>query len=196
MAPGGISTDEEFKAHMETLLYPADSSPLELEPNVLCPYVPVLGDLFQVEEVKEVLTSQVKPSKSAGPDGVSPGVFRLLPTQCIIHLTVLFNSVFTGLYPKQWTYAKLSMLFKKGATLCCDSYRGISVINAISKVYDYLLCNRLRKWFTSDREQAGAQPKRGCLEHIITLRLLMDGAYKNHHKLFIVFVDFSKDMII
>ena len=162
VAPGGISTDEEFKAHMETLLYPADSPPLELDPNVLCPYVPVLDDLFQVEEVKEVLTSQVKPSKSAGPDGVSPGVFRLLATQWIIHLTVLFNSVFTGLYPKQWTYAKLSMLFKKGATLCCDSYRGISVINAISKVYDYLLCNRLRKWFTSDREQAGAQPKRGA----------------------------------
>ena len=89
VAPGGIPTDEEFKAHMETLLYPADSSPLELTPNVLCPYVPVLDDLFQVEEVKEVLTSQVRPNKSAGPDGVSPGVFRLLPTQWIIHLTVL-----------------------------------------------------------------------------------------------------------
>ena len=59
VAPGGIPAEEEFKAQIQStkhLLNPADSPPLELDPNVLCPYVPVLHDLFQVEEVKEVLT--------------------------------------------------------------------------------------------------------------------------------------------
>ena len=65
-------------------------------------------------------------------------------------------------------------------------------MNSISNVYDYILCNRLVKWFTPDREQAGAQPKRGCIEHIVTLRLLMNYCFRRKTKLYVAFVDFSK----
>ena len=41
-------------------------------------------------------------------------------------------------------------------------------------------------------EQAGAQKGRGCIEQIVTLRLLCDYAKKKKCKLFITFVDFSK----
>ena len=64
-------------------------------------------------------------------------------------------------------------------------------MNSIPKIYDYILCNRLSKWFIPDSEQAGAQPKRGCLEHKISLRLLIEYAIMKRKKLFIVFVDFS-----
>ena len=47
-------------------------------------------------------------------------------------------------------------------------------MNCIPKIYDYILYNRLAAWFKPDMEQAGAQPKRGCMEHIISLRLLID----------------------
>ena len=46
-------------------------------------------------------------------------------------------------------------------------------------------------WFKPDKEQARAQPKRGCFEHIVTLRLIMDFCF-SRKKLFIAFVDFSK----
>ena len=62
----------------------------------------------------------------------------------------------------------------------------------MSKVYDYVLYNRLVQWFKPDKEQAGAQPKRGCVEHIVTLRLIMDFCFRRKKKLFIAFVDFSK----
>ena len=55
-----------------------------------------------------------------------------------------------------------------------------------------VLCNRLELWFKPYREQAGAQKGRGCLEHIVTLRLLADYSKKKKKKLFITFVDFSK----
>ena len=48
------------------------------------------------------------------------------------------------------------------------------------------------KWFQPDRGQAGAQPKRGCLEHIVTLRLLFNYCVIKKVKLFVVFVDFGK----
>ena len=57
------------------------------------------------------------------------------------------------------------MLFKKGAKDDCNNYRGISIINSVATIYDYVLYNRLMQWFTPDREQAGAIPKRDCIEH-------------------------------
>ena len=84
------------------------------------------------------------------------------------------------------------MLFKKGHRLDCGNWRGISIINAIAKLYDYVLYNRLSQWFMPCREQAGAQPKRGCTEHIVSLRLLMDYCFRKKIKLYVAFIDFSK----
>ena len=48
------------------------------------------------------------------------------------------------------------------------------------------------KWYTPCREQAGAQEKRGCIEHIVTLRLIIDRCTRLKAPLFVAFVDFSK----
>ena len=42
------------------------------------------------------------------------------------------------------------------------------------------------------REQGGGQEKRGCIEHIVTVRLIIDRCLRLKIPLFIVFVDFSK----
>ena len=91
-----------------------------------------------------------------------------------------------------WTISKLLMLFKKGSTMDCGNYRGISIIDALAKCYDYLLNNRLTEWYIPCREQAGAQSKRGCTEHIVTLRLVIDRCVRKKQPLFIAFIDFSK----
>ena len=61
------------------------------------------------------------------------------------------------------------MLFKKGARLDCNNYRGISIMDAIAKIYDYILNNKLIQWYKVCREQDGVQTSRGCIEHIVTL---------------------------
>ena len=81
---------------------------------------------------------------------------------------------FVNGYPAQWVDSRLNMLFKKSDNMNQDNYRGISVINCISKIYDYVLYNRLSKWFTPNKEHAGAQPRRGCIEHILSLRLIIN----------------------
>ena len=65
-------------------------------------------------------------------------------------------------------------------------------MDTCAKLYDSVLNNRLQKWWTPDREQAGAQQGRGCQEHIVTLRLLMDYAPCKKNELFVVYEDFSK----
>ena len=54
-----------------------------------------------------------------------------------------------------------------------------------------VLSSRLNLWFAPFREQAGSQQGRGCIEHIVTLRLLIDLAKRRKQKLFVCFIDFS-----
>ena len=63
---------------------------------------------------------------------------------------------------------------------------------AIAKCCDYLLNNRLVTWYVPCREQARSQAKRGCIEHIVALRLVIDRCTRKKTPLFIAFVDFSK----
>ena len=95
-------------------------------------------------------------------------------------------------YPLKWCYNKLIVLFKKGARLICGNYRGISIGETMGKLYAKILGNRLKRWMKVDNCQAGAQEKRGCLEHMLGLRLIIDYAKKEKVKLFILFIDFSK----
>ena len=83
-------------------------------------------------------------------------------------------------------------IFKRGNRALPGNYRGINIINSIAKIYDMVLCARLSQWFQPCREQAGSQVGRGCVEHIVTLRLLMDVARRKKLKLFVTFVDFRR----
>lgn len=131
----------------------------------------------------------MKSDRACGPDGISPGVFKLLPGHWILTLVTLFNNVFLyAQYPLSWSRAKVFTVFKKGDRKNPNNYRGISVTNAIAKLYDMIIYERLCKWFRPCREQAGAQKKRGCMEHIVTLRLITDTAKRKKFKFFVTFV--------
>ena len=98
----------------------------------------------------------------------------------------------SSIYPHSWCFTKLITLFKKGARELCTNYRGISLMDSAAKLYDITLNRRLMQWFQPDREQAGSQKGRGCIEHLMTLRLLIDLARFKKMKLFVIYVDFSK----
>ena len=139
------------------------------------------------------MKKQIKPNKGCGPDGVSPGTLKLLPNTWMWFLLSLLNIIFlSGSYPITWGFSKLVMMYKKGYPLYCGNYRGINVMNCLAKCYDCLLNNRLIAWYIPCREQAGAQAGRGCIEHIDTLRLIIDRCIRKKSQLFIAFIDFLK----
>ncbi len=182
-------TDEEFRRHFESVLNPPEA---DIGDIVTITTVPILDNFITCDEVQRQI-NKMKPNKACGPDGISPGVLSMLPAQWIVTLVTLFNSVFlSGTYPDSWTRATLYTLFKKGDKSNPNNYRGITIINSLAKLYDMILCDRLNLWFRPFREQAGAQRKRGCLEHIVTLRLVTDTARRRKIKLFVTFIDFSK----
>ena len=121
-----------------------------------------------------------------------PGIIKLLNTAWILFIVFVLNSVFFLTYPFSWTKAKFFSIFKSGNPLEPGNYRGINIMAALPKLYDHVINNRLKQWFKSDEEQAGAKKGRGCEEQILVLRLLIDIARKTKAPLYIIFVDFAK----
>ena len=87
---------------------------------------------------------------------------------------------------------KIFAIYRKGHRLDPQNYRGISIISAISKLYDMVLSDRFSLWYQPRPEQAGAQKHRGCEELILSLRLLLDIARKKKRTLYITYVDYQK----
>ena len=185
-------SDGDFKLHFEQLLNPAgieEGEPFDVSDS---PYIPLLDDPIEVVEVIEAADT-CKESKSF--IGVTPAIFTCLSMPWIIFVTNMLNMVFCSdnyVFPAKWCYNKLIVLFKKGARMICGNYRGISVGDSIGKLYGKVLGNRLKQWMDVDNCQAGGQEERGCIEHILALRLIIDYARKEKVKLFVLFVDFSK----
>ena len=154
---------------MERLLNPDDAEPLVPDDFSTDVTIPILDDPFKPEELLHVVEKQIKPDKSCDATGLSPGVLTMLPINWLGLLLVIFNALFiAGLYPVSWTISKLIMLFKKGPIMNCGNYRGITIMQVLSKCYDYLIHNRLMKWYVPSREQAGAQ-RRGVTVNIMSL---------------------------
>ena len=185
-------SDQDFQLHIEKLLNPLNTQD-DIWPTVNDQVsITALDDPITKKEMTFAIEKQLKPDKGAGPDGISPAIFHHIPAVWLTFLTSLFNIIFYSVYPRSWSLAKLTMLYKKGFTMDTNNYRGISLINSVTKLYDYIINNRLTSWYIPQREQAGGQPKRSCLEHILTLRLWIDYSKRKRQKLFIAFIDFSK----
>ena len=180
-------TNEAFCDFYQDLLSPEGACPLNFQPQFV-KYVPILDDPISPSEVADCCVL-LKANKAAGIDGISPGLLKLLPDDWVIFMTYLFNLVFHLHYPAEWTIAKMLNIFKKGDRLEPTNYRGISIVVAMSKLYDMVLGQRFSLWYKPKYVQAGAQKGRSCTEQILTLRLLIDIARKKKRQLYITFID-------
>ena len=184
--------DEEFKHHFEALLYDSDEDDIyeAVGDTHDLPYIPLLDDPFQVRDIEHA----VKALKSdKGYVGIAPGLVKALPATWLMFLLQIFNVVFhSGTFPFHWSISKLITIFKSGVSLLCGNYRGISIPNSLAKLYDSMLCDRLFRWCSFDKCQAGGQPGRGCIEQIMALRLAVNYAVEMKSTLYVLFIDFSK----
>lgn len=187
---GDRPNDAQFKEHFEKLLNTENARTSFSCDISTAPYIPILDDPFTYEELSHV-NCDINVNKSYC--GMCPGVFRMLPASWLMFFLTIFNIILMKvLYPQVWCYSKLTVLFKSGNKMLCGNYRGICIMDTLAKIFDTLILNRLKLWFNIDKCQAGAQKGRGCLEHVISLRLLCDYANYKKNKLYVLFIDFSK----
>ena len=87
-------------------------------------------------------------------------------------------------------------IFKKGNSNLPDNYRGISLGSVISKVYTYILGERLTEWTEREEEiieeQAGFRKNYSCADQIYSLYSMVHRQFSKNRKLYVAFVDFRK----
>lgn len=106
------------------------------------------------KEVKNEIESNINIRKAPGLDLITGKILKEnLPRKAIVELTYLFNAAFQLKYvPKQWKIAQVIMIPKPGKPMeDVTSYRPISLLSIISKLFEKLLLKRLMPIIESKR---------------------------------------------
>ena len=116
----------------------------------------------------------LKPNKAAGPDGISPRVYKELASVLAGPLTSLFQlSLDKGMVPSDWKKATVCPIFKKGEKYDPVNYRPVSLTSVACKVLEHIITSHLMT-YAEDRSllhpnQHGFRKNKSCEKQLIEL---------------------------
>ena len=144
----------------------------------------------EMEVIREI--SYLKRHKAAGPDGIPPFVFKDGGIALATELTKLLQSIWDQEeVPRDWCESVIVPIYKKGDRSSCENHRGISLVTIASKLLTGIILRRLsaaRERGTREN-QAGFRPGRGCIDHIFTLRQILEHRHTSRRPTIFVFLD-------
>ena len=101
----------------------------------------------QVETVIDNLSNK----QSCGVDGISTNLLKKCKNPLIPALTLIINQTLTsGIFPEKLKVAKVVPLFKNGDKTILSNYRPISLLPAMSKIFEKIVYNQLYQYFDSN----------------------------------------------
>ncbi|CAH8647362.1 unnamed protein product [Dicrocoelium dendriticum] len=144
-------------------------------------------------EVRNAITA-LNRFRAAGPDSLPPALFKDGGEVLCKALTSLFERIWNEeSVPANWSESIIVAIYKKGSRTDCANHRGISLTPVVTKLLASIIVRRL----TAEREsrireeQAGFRPGRGCIDHIFTLRQVLEQRHAYRRPTIAVFLDFK-----
>jgi len=149
-----------------------------------------------VEEVEKVILG-LKPKNSTGPDGISTSLLKHIIEEVKTPITTIINQCLSsGIFPHELKVAKITPIFKKNDPQLFDNYRPISLLPAISKVFEKIIHSQIYSYFVSNHLLFDSQY--GFRELYSTQHAGLELASRCYSKLdekqtpFCIFIDLSK----
>lgn len=147
--PWARSSDEKanlFKEHLKGVFtaYPNDQNVADF-PEVLQEKYDNSNIKFSVKEVSDTVMKNINPKKAPGFDLITGKMIRELPQKGIKLFTFISNAIMrTGYFPKKWKIAQIILIQKPGKEATqVSSYRPISLLTVLSKLFEKLLLKRI-----------------------------------------------------
>jgi hypothetical protein len=149
------------------------------------------------EDCTSKIINSLNTKNSSGHDGISVRVLKRLSPALIKPLTLIINQSFlTGNFPDKLKIARVVPLFKKGDDTDVNNYRPISLLTAISKIFEKAGFLQIYNYFHSNKlfhkGQYGFLPQRStelaALEFIDRISL----EFEKKLNPFTLFMDLSK----
>ena len=160
-------------------------------------YDDILNSQITEVEIERVVKS-LKNRKAAGYDGIKNEFIKNSIQLCMPLYIKLFNFIFdTGIIPDIWSKGIIHPIYKnKGDPKDPDSYRGITLVSSLGKVYTAILNNRINKLAEEieliSKCQAGFRRGYSTIDNIFNLYCLIQIYLQSGRKLFCTFIDFKK----
>lgn len=142
----------------------------------------------------EVAISKLKNNKAAGPDNLPSELFKYSPA-IARHLWPLISDAWdSGNIPLDWKEGIIVTIPKKGDLSECKNWRGITLLNTIQKIMAFIVLDRISPVVESclRNEQAGFRKNKSCVDHINSLRIIVEQSSEWNSPLYLLFVDFER----
>ncbi|MCU7800554.1 MAG: reverse transcriptase family protein [gamma proteobacterium symbiont of Lucinoma myriamae] len=156
----------------------------------------ILSQNITSEEISKSVKG-LKNGKACGTDGISNEMLKIAAQYLNGELSFVFNFILQkGVYPNDWRENIIKPIYKGGGTHDPGNYRGVALSSCFSKLFSKVLFNRLDTYIENNdlicAEQIGFRKNCRTSDHILTLKTLVDKAFKSSKYLFSCFVDLSK----
>lgn len=148
------------------------------------------------DEVGKIIDN-LNPNSGSGVDGVSTKAIKCLKNVIVDDLTKCINKCLDeGTFPKSLKIAKVTPVYKSGTKSDPGNYRPISVLPVISKIYEKILYDRLKKFLESKnflyKKQYGFRPNSNTLAATVDLVTQIKTKIDQKQITLGVFVDLKK----
>ena len=148
----------------------------------------------------EIISSlkSIHSNRSPGPDGICIEMLKVTLNETLPFLNALFNTIYdTGVFPAEWSQNIICPIHKSGSKSNPENFRGISLINSISKIFTNILTIRLQKWAENnnviDESQAGFRKQYSTIDNIFSLQALIQKYLcRERGRFYCIFVDFRR----
>nr|CAH7758698.1 unnamed protein product [Callosobruchus chinensis] len=94
--------------------------------------------------------------------------------------------------PDDWKIGIIIPIYKKGDSMDCNNYRGITLLSVPSKVYERLLDKKLREHIERDEAQSGFRKGHSIQDHIFTIKQVIQKSGTKNTELNLAFLDLEK----
>ncbi len=190
-----LGFESEMKSFLQEFSGTKDPPESNSDPNNVL-ISEILNSVVQVDEVTLAL-DKLSSGKSPGIDGIPIDVFISLKDELSPILTHLFNYIFeNGSYPDSWSVGLINPVPKVPMPQVPEKFRRISVLPAVSKIFETIMNNRLEYidvvFEFGDLFNGGF--KKGCRtsDNLFVLNGLVEKYRTLGIPLYVCFVDFKR----
>ncbi|CAK1600454.1 unnamed protein product [Parnassius mnemosyne] len=154
------------------------------------------------EDIPDVSLSEIrmalqhlKNCKAPGEDGITAELLKAGGKPVLEVLQKLFNSVLHGgITPEAWSRSAVVLFFKKGDNALLKNCRPISLLSRVYVLFSRVITNRLARRLDDFQppEQAGFRKGFSTIDHIHTLRQIVQKSEEYNLPLCLAYVDYAK----
>ena len=157
----------------------------------------MIEEINITKESVEKKLKQLNPQKAQGPDQIPPRVLKEVSKEIAVPLTKLFKkSIEEGQIPKDWKFAEVTAIFKKGNRTDPGNYRPVSLTSICCKILEQFVRDKIVDHMTENdlysECQHGFRKNRSCITQLIEVYDKLTELIDDGKSIDIVYLDFKK----